>query len=61
MASRAVGAHGEPYLAQIGAKALCLLEETLEDLLEVQAVHIVVMLVMQASKTATEIGVRDAI
>ena len=61
MVPRAVGAHGAPYLAQIGAKVLCLLEETLGKVVTVEALHMVAMVVMEASKTATKNGVGHAI
>ena len=53
MTSRGVGAPGAAYAAQFCAKVLYLLEETLGEVVVVEAVTMVTMVTMQASKTAT--------
>ena len=59
MTSRGAAARAAAYLAQVAAKALYPLGETLGKVMTVEAVTMVTMVTIQASKTATADDVKD--
>ena len=59
LTSRGAAARAAAYLAQVGAKALYPLGETLGKVMTVEAVTMVTMVTIQASKTATADDVKD--